>query len=117
MNVDRTEVGGPLWKSGAGRCKFVILVEACGNMQGYIKAHGNFNGKFSWKLQLMEAMESSTSIDSGCFDGFHQLPCISMEASTNFHGSKSISTNLHGNFHVTNNTSTDVCGRKVAFMD
>ena len=49
-------------------CKFAVLVEVGGSMQGYMEAHGSFHGIDSWKLQLMEAMEASTSTDSGNFN-------------------------------------------------
>ena len=37
-----------------------------------MEAHGNFQGIYSLKLQLMEAVEASTSTDSG---NFHVFPC------------------------------------------
>ena len=36
-----------------------------------MEAHGSFHGIYSWKLQLMDAMEASTSTDSG---NFHVFP-------------------------------------------
>ena len=45
-----------------------------------METHGSFHGIYSWKIQLMEAMEASTSID---FGNFHvilwKLPLTSME--------------------------------------
>ena len=48
-----------------------------------MEAHGSFHGIYPWKLQLMEAMESSTNV----------------------HGNKSTSTNFHGNFHGRKSTA------------
>ena len=55
-----------------------------------MEAHGSFHGIYSWKLQLMEAMEAPTSTDSGKFHVFPwKLPLTSMEFSMegkiNFH--------------------------------
>ena len=65
----------------------MILVEVGGSMQGYMEAHGSFHGIYSWKLQLMEAMETPTSI------AVNLLPPtsmdISMEVGGKFHRSRS----------------------------
>ena len=61
-----------------------------------MEAHGSFHGMHSCKRQLPEAMWSFH------FHRQWKLACISMEASTNFHGRKSTSTNFHGNFLVKN---------------
>ena len=50
MEIDRTEVGGPLWKSCGSSWKFVMLVEVGRRYVGYMEAHGSFYGIFSWKL-------------------------------------------------------------------
>ena len=55
----------------------------------------------SWKLPRIIFVEAVVDGSNGSFH-FHRqwkIPCISVEASTNFHGSKSTSTNFHGNFH------------------
>ena len=49
-----------------------------------MEAHGSFDGTYSWKLQLIEAMEASGSTDNG---SFHIFP------------RKDISTDFHGRFH------------------
>ena len=77
-----------------------------------MESHGSFHGIYSWKLQLMEVMEASTSTDSG---NFYQV-CIFVEASTKFHGSNCTSVNFHENFHASKSTSTDFHGR-FAFME
>ena len=43
----------------------MILVEVGVSMHGYVETHGSFRGMYSWKLQLLEAMEAPTSTDSG----------------------------------------------------
>ena len=83
-----------------------------------MERHGSFHGIHSWKLQLMEEMEASTSTDSG---SFHVLACknplTSMEVnlpppttSTDFHGSFLF---FHGSklidFHASRFTSIEVC--------
>ena len=80
-------------KSCGNIWKFVTLVGVGGITQGYIEVHGSFHGNYLWKLPLMEAMEASTSTDSG---NFHVFPWRLLRT---FHGSKYASTNLHGNFH------------------
>ena len=69
--VDRTKVDRPSWKSCGSSSKFMILVEGDGNMSRYMKDRGSFKLIYSWKLQLTEAMEASTSTDS---ENFHLLP-------------------------------------------
>ena len=45
-----------------------------------MEAHGSFHGIYSRKLQLMEAMQASTSTDSRNFHAFlWKLPLIAME--------------------------------------
>ena len=53
----------------------------------------------SWKLPRNIFVEAAIDGSNGSLY-FHRqwkLPCIFIEASTNFHGSESISTNFHGN--------------------
>ena len=55
----------------------------------------------SWKLPRNIFVQSAIDGSNGSFY-FHRqgkVPCVSVEASTNFHGPESTSTNLHGNFH------------------
>ena len=80
MEADRTEVGGPLWKSCESSWKFAILVEVGGGIQGCMEAHGSFHGICSWKLRLMEAMEPSNSVYRGKFHVLSWKPILtSME--------------------------------------
>ena len=55
-------------------------MEVGASMYEYVEAHGSFHGIYSWKLQLMEAIFASTSIDSGKLHVFPwKLPLASME--------------------------------------
>ena len=57
-----------------------------------MEAYGSFYGIYSWKLQLMEALEASTSTNSGKFHVFPwKLPLTSTKIRGNFHGSNSTS--------------------------
>ena len=92
MEVDRTEVGGPLWKSCGWSLKFVILVE----VGGVCGVYGS-----SWKLPRNIFVEAAIDGSNGSFH-FHRqwkLPCTSMEASTNFHGNSYGSESTSINFH------------------
>ena len=85
-----------------------------------MKVHENFHGIYSWKLQLMEAVEASTSTDIGKFRvHLWTLPLTSMEVNLllptkmeismkkiyfhrlpwKCHGSKFASMEVSGNFH------------------
>ena len=57
-----------------------MLVEVSGSMLGYVEIHhGSFRGIYSWKPQLMEAMEASSPTDSGNFHApLWKLPLASM---------------------------------------
>ena len=70
-------------------------------------AHGSFHGIYSWKLQLMEAMEAFTSVDNGNLHG-------SESTSTYFHGKnpwkQMYSTDFYGNFY--GNCSGNVHGSR-----
>ena len=80
MEIDRTKVGGRLYKSSRSSCKFVILVGVGGIIWGYMEAHGSFHGIYSWELQLMEALEASILTDGRNFHVFSwKLPLTSMQ--------------------------------------
>ena len=57
------------------------LVEVGGSIYEYMEAHASFHGIHSWKPQLMEAMEASTSTDS---ENFHVLPWKLLPTSMEF---------------------------------
>ena len=102
MVVHRTEFGEPLRNSCRCSRKFAVLVELGGNISGCMEAHGSFHGFFSWKLQLMEAMEDSTSTDSRQFHVFPwKLPLTSMEVNLLPPTSMLRWTSIyfHGSFH------------------
>ena len=68
-------------------------------------------------------MEAAIDGSNGNFH-FHRQwknPCTSVEASTNFHGSKRVSTNFLGNFHGSKHSFTDfhgsLYGGKLTSMD
>ena len=109
MEVDRKK---SRWTLMEFMWKQLEVCDTCRRRWKYVEVYGSswkIPRNHSWKLQLMETMEASISTHSGRFPFFlWKLPCISMEASTNFNGSKSTSTNLfHGNFYGSKSTSTD----------
>ena len=90
-----------------------LLVEAAGSSNTresrckYVGVYGS-----SWKLPRGTFVEAAIEGSNGSFP-FHRvwkLPCTSMEASTNFHGSKYTSTNFHGNFRGSRHSSSDFDG-------
>ena len=95
-------------------------LEVCdirGNGWNYVGEYGS-----SWKLPRNIFMEAAIDGSNRTFH-FHRqwkLPCISMEASTNFRGGKSTSINFHVNFDGSKSTSTDFHdfhGSKFASME
>ena len=82
MEVDRTEVGGPLWKSCGSSWKFEIPVEVGGK---YVGVYGS-----SWKLSLNIFVKAAINKSNGSFH-FHA-------SRGNFHAFP-WSTNFDGNFH------------------
>ena len=71
--------------------------EVGGTMLGYMEAHESFarTRLYSWKLQSMEAMEASTSTNSGNVHAFPwKLPTTSMEVNLLPPTSMDISTDL-----------------------
>ena len=93
----------------------MILAEVGPNMYGYVEAHGSFDGIYSWKLQLMEAMEASTSTDSGNFHVLRwKFSLTSVEANLFLATSMEISMEITillpipGSFHASTLTSKEV---------
>ena len=73
MQVDRMEFSGLIWSAYGNSGKFMIRGEIGRSILGHMEAHGSSHRVWSWKLQLMEAIEVSASTVRNV-GNFHILP-------------------------------------------
>ena len=117
VNLTSMEVGGNFhggsrssgsrWTLMEGLWEQLEVCDTRGGRRKNVRVSGS-----SWKLPRTTFVEATIVRSNERFH-FHRqwkVPCISMEASTNFHRSKSTCTNFHGSFHGNKSTSTDLHG-------